>query len=116
MAKLSAEAECKSADKADVLRRRVDHLSRTKRAMLRYWIANVPIDPSWLSWNHSAVVELAQTIRQQFAWKELPLFADYLEVAGCTDGEMVAHCRQSSEHTYQCWIVDLILSRAALAR
>jgi len=117
--RLTREKEEAVADQnfphAAVLRCRVDHLSRTKRAMLRYWIANAPIDPSWLSWNHGAVVALAEKIEQQFAWKELPSLADYLQLAGCTDEQMLAHCRQSSEHIYQCWVVDLILSRAALS-
>jgi eukaryotic-like serine/threonine-protein kinase len=37
--------------------------------------------------------------------------ADALEEAGCTDLEILYHCRQSGEHARNCWVLDLLLGQ-----
>jgi hypothetical protein len=55
------------------------------------------------------VVYFARTIYDQRAFEWLPDLADSLEQAGCTDAEVLAHCRQPSEHVVGCWALDLVL-------
>jgi hypothetical protein len=37
---------------------------------------------------------------------------DALEEAGCTNADILNHCRQPGEHVRGCWVVDLILGKA----
>jgi hypothetical protein len=64
--------------------------------------------PSWLS---RSVVALAQTIYTDRAFDRLPILADALEEAGCTDTEILAHCRGPGPHVRGCWVIDLILGK-----
>jgi hypothetical protein len=41
----------------------------------------------------------------------LAILADALEEAGCTDQEILAHCRGGGEHVRGCGVVDLLLYR-----
>jgi hypothetical protein len=42
---------------------------------------------------------------------EPPILADALEDAGCTNQDMLEHCRQPGEHVRGCWVVDLLLNK-----
>jgi len=42
---------------------------------------------------------------------QLAVLADALEEAGCTDSEVLSHCRATQLHVRGCWVVDLILGR-----
>jgi hypothetical protein len=66
---------------------------------------------SWRWWNAGIAVKLAQAIYADRAFDRLPVLADALEEAGCTDADILTHCRQSGEHVRGCWVVDLILGR-----
>src|SRR5215472_1439330 len=39
-----------------------------------------------------------------------------LEEAGCTDQDILAHCRSGGEHVRRCWVVDLVLGKLSLNR
>jgi hypothetical protein len=41
----------------------------------------------------------------------LPILADALEEAGCTDATILDHCRSWGEHVHGCWLVDLIVGK-----
>jgi hypothetical protein len=41
----------------------------------------------------------------------LASLADALEEAGCTDADMLAHCRGERPHVRGCWVVDLVLGK-----
>jgi hypothetical protein len=69
------------------------------------------VDPSWLAWNNAAVSTLAQSIYDERAFDRLPLLADALAAAGCTNEEILAHCRSGGEHVRGCWLVDLVLGK-----
>jgi hypothetical protein len=32
-----------------------------------------------------------------------------LEGVGCTDPDILGHCRRAAEHVWGCWLVDLLL-------
>jgi hypothetical protein len=66
------------------------------------------LDTAWLT---SEVVVLAQTIYDNRAFGRLPELADALEQAGCTDADVLDHCRQPGEHVRGCWVVDLVLGK-----
>jgi hypothetical protein len=68
----------------------------------------VTLDPTWLGWNGGLVPALAKEI-DEGGFDRLPILADALEDAGCTDRAILDHCRQESEHVRGCWVVDSIL-------
>ena len=72
----------------------------------------VPPDPSRLAWDAAAVAKAAQTIYGYRAFGWMPLLADFLEEAGCTDAELRRHCRSHQEHARGCWALDLVLGKA----
>jgi hypothetical protein len=71
----------------------------------------IAINPAWLAWNDGTIPKLAQGIYDERAFDRLPILADALEEAGCTDTDILAHCRQPGEHVRGCWVVDLILGK-----
>jgi len=69
----------------------------------------VTLDSAWLTAN---VVGLAQSIYDERAFDRLPILADALEDAGCTNADILNHCRQPGEHVRGCWLVDLVLQKS----
>jgi hypothetical protein len=67
---------------------------------------------SWLTWNGGAVPKIAQAIYDDRRFDDLPVLADALEDAGCTDPEILGHLRGEGVHVRGCWVVDLVLGRA----
>jgi hypothetical protein len=100
------EAEFRDAEYAE---------HRFQATLLRCIIGNpfrpVVIDPSWLVWNDGTVVKSAQSIYDDKRFEDLPILADALEDAGCTDPDILGHCRGGGEHVRGCWLVDLILGK-----
>jgi ATP-dependent Clp protease ATP-binding subunit ClpA len=84
-------------------------LKKKREAIAREWRASYVIDPSWLTWKDGAVAKLARAIATERRWQDLPALADALEAAGCTNADMLGHCRQPGEHGGNCWVVDLLL-------
>jgi hypothetical protein len=81
-------------------------------ALLRDVLGNpfrpVIVEPSWRSSN---VVTLARAIYDERAFDRMPILADALEDAGCTNPDILDHCRQPGEHVRGCWLVDLVLGK-----
>jgi ATP-dependent Clp protease ATP-binding subunit ClpA len=113
--RLTVEKEEAVADqdfqRAADLRDLVDRLKKERETRLSRWFTQYHVDRSWLEWNGGAVAQLAQAIADQKRWADLPLLADTLEKAGCTDNEILDHCRQPGEHVDYCWVIDLLLAR-----
>jgi hypothetical protein len=72
----------------------------------------VAVDPSWPAWGNGTVVKLAHGIYDERAFDRLSVLADALEDAGCTNADILAHCRQPGEHVRGCWVVDLVLGKS----
>ncbi len=72
----------------------------------------VAVDPLWLAWNDRTVPRLAQVIYDERAYDRLPILADALEEAGCTDADILNHCRQPGEHVRGCWVLDALLGKS----
>ncbi len=71
----------------------------------------VAVDPAWLAWNDGIVAKIAQAIYDERAFDRMPILADALEEAGCSDQDILTHCRSGGEHVRGCWVVDQILGR-----
>jgi len=71
----------------------------------------LPLDPTWIAWNDGTVSKIAQAIYDERAFDRMPILADALEDAGCTDRAILNHCRQPGEHVRGCWLVDLLLGK-----
>jgi hypothetical protein len=67
--------------------------------------------PDVMPWQSGTVTSLAQAIYDDRAFDRLPILADALEDAGCTNPDILAHCRGGGEHVLGCWVVDLLLAK-----
>jgi hypothetical protein len=88
-------------------------------ALLRDLFGN-PFRPASVSpaWQTAEVVALAQAAYDERALPSgtldatrLAVLADALEEAGCTDADILNHCRQPGVHVRGCWVVDLLLGK-----
>ncbi len=68
----------------------------------------IAADPAWLT---PTVQSIATAIYEDRAFDSLPILADALEEAGCTNVDMLLHCRKPGEHVRGCWVVDLVLGK-----
>jgi hypothetical protein len=71
----------------------------------------VTMPPAILAWNDETVKRLAESVYSDRAFDRLPILADALEEAGCTDAGMLGHLRGPGPHVRGCWVVDLILGK-----
>jgi hypothetical protein len=69
------------------------------------------LDPAWLCWGGGTVRQLAQAAYEEQRFGILPILADALEEAGCTNPEILGHCRSGLRHFRGCWAVDLLLEK-----
>jgi hypothetical protein len=69
----------------------------------------VPLDPIPRAVSEGRAGCLAQAIYDERAFYRLPLLADALEDAGCTDAELLGHLRSPGPHVRGCWAADLVL-------
>ena len=69
------------------------------------------LNPAVLAWNGGTVKRLAETVYEERAFDRLPILADALEDAGCTDAAILDHCRSGGPHVRGCWVVDLLLGK-----
>ena len=53
---------------------------------------------------------LARIIYEERSFDQMPDLADTLEAAGCTNEDILAHCRIEN-HVRGCWVVDLVLGK-----
>jgi hypothetical protein len=70
-----------------------------------------PTDRFCPSWNTSNVVRVAQSIYDDRSFDHLPILASTIEEAGCTDVELLTHCREPGLHVRGCWVLDLLLGK-----
>lgn len=59
----------------------------------------------------ASVVAQARSIYDERTFDRLPILADALEEAGCTNPDVLEHCRALGPHVRGCWVVDLILGK-----
>jgi hypothetical protein len=82
-------------------------------ALVREIFANpfrtVSIEPGLRT---NAVTSLARTIADDRRFEDIPLLGDALEEAGCTNPDILSHCRGPGPHVLGCWVVDLLLGKS----
>jgi hypothetical protein len=89
--------------------------ARTQADLLRHIFGNpfrqVTVDPICLTWSNGAIASMALLIYENNQFEDLPFLADALLDAGCTDEELLTHCRAPGEHRRGCWAIDTLLRR-----
>jgi len=109
---LDPAVECAASDGEGLHEERWNAERRMQCFLLREVFGNpfrpAAIDPSWLT---STVTQLAQAIYDDRAFDRMPILADALEDAGCTDTSILEHCRGGGVHARGCWVVDLLLGK-----
>jgi hypothetical protein len=75
-------------------------------------------DPAWHLWNGGTIPTLAKVVYEERQLPSghldpvrLPLLADMLEDAGCSDPSILEHLRGPGPHVRGCWPVDLVLGK-----
>jgi hypothetical protein len=71
----------------------------------------VRIDLAWRRWNDGMVVRIARAIYDERAFDRMPILADALEDAGCTDESILSHCRGPGPHYRGCFLLDALLDK-----
>jgi hypothetical protein len=104
---LEAAAEASRAGAAQESKKQADLL----RDLFGNPFRTVSLDSVRLSWNGGSIPELAQGIYDEQAFDRLPILADALEEAGCTEPEILSHCRGPGPHVRGCWALDPILGK-----
>jgi hypothetical protein len=66
------------------------------------------LDPEWLT---STVAALASRMYESRDFGAMPILADALQDAGCTNDDILDHCRGDGPHVRGCWVVDLVLGK-----
>ena len=56
-------------------------------------------------------LSLAQQIGEDESFDLLPILADALEDAGCSDQDLLDHLRGPGPHVRGCWVVDALLCK-----
>jgi hypothetical protein len=69
---------------------------------------DVAVDPAWLTWNDGTVSKLAAGVYDQGRFTDVAILGDALLDAGCTDADLLDHCRQPGSHVRGCWVIDLL--------
>jgi hypothetical protein len=64
-----------------------------------------------LTRNEKQVRCLATVIYESRTFGRLPILADALEDAGCTDADLLGHLRGPGPHVRGCWALDLVLAK-----
>jgi hypothetical protein len=72
----------------------------------------IVLSSDWRARAGETVSRLAHTIYEKRSFTELPVLADALEDAGCTDAELLGHLRSPGPHVRGCWAVDLVLGKS----
>jgi hypothetical protein len=71
----------------------------------------VSLRAAWLKAHDGRVIKLARSIYDERRFQDLPVLADALEEAGCTNEALLSHCRTPGEHVRGCWVVDALLAK-----
>jgi hypothetical protein len=71
----------------------------------------VPNDPCWLQWNDGCISQIARAIYGEGDFGRMPVLADALEDAGCSNADILAHLRGPGSHVRGCFVLDLLLGK-----
>lgn len=71
-----------------------------------------PFQPPPMLPASATAVQLAATMYDSRDFSGMPILADALEGAGCTDADVLQHCRSDTPHVRGCYVVDAVLGLA----
>ena len=89
-------------------RKERQHQARLMRCVFNHPSRPITCDPLSLP---AIVTGIAQAIYDDRNFDSLPILADALEESGCTNSEIMAHCREPGPHVRGCWVVDAVLGK-----
>jgi hypothetical protein len=69
----------------------------------------VTFDPAWRTADTSGI---AARMYESRDFSAMPILADALEEAGCTNPDILLHAREPGVHVRGCWVVDLVLGKS----
>jgi len=69
------------------------------------------VEEATLAWGDGAVCRVAQSIYGEGRFEDMPILADALEDAGCSNAGILDHCRGPGVHARGCFVLDLLLGR-----
>jgi hypothetical protein len=69
------------------------------------------VSTAWLGWDRSTALNVAWGMYNDGTFDRLPILADALEDAGCSDPGLLGHLRSPGPHVRGCWALDLILGK-----
>jgi hypothetical protein len=72
----------------------------------------ITINPAWLTWHDGLLVSMAQRMYDSRDFSDMLVLADALEEAGCTNPDILGHCRSGGEHVRGCWVIDSLLRKS----
>lgn len=107
VANASRRCDERDADKAD-FQRELDGQVPLLQDIFGNPFRPIALDLSWVT---STVQRLAAAIYEERAFDRMPILGDALEEAGCTNADILNHCRKPGEHVRGCWVVDLLLAK-----
>src|SRR5947207_106263 len=91
-----------TAEEKESVRAAEEDQGRRQCDLLREIVGNpfrpAAVDPAWLAWNDNTVPKLADVIYHDRNFGLMPVLADALEDAGCTNADLPAHCRAPAQH------------------
>jgi hypothetical protein len=70
------------------------------------------VQSGWLAWEGGQVAAMVRHMDDTEDFAALPVLADALEESGCTDADLLIHCRSGGGHLRGCWAVDLLLGKS----
>jgi type VI secretion system protein ImpC len=86
-------------------------MSLTTEAPLDAAFRPAAIERAWLRWNDGRAAALAWNISRHGRFSDLPILADVLEAAGCSEQRILGHCREEAGgHNVGCWVLDALLA------
>jgi hypothetical protein len=68
----------------------------------------IKLNRAWLTRD---VLAIARNIYEERAFNWMPILADALEDAGCSEEQILSHCRGPGPHVRGCWVMDLLLGK-----
>jgi hypothetical protein len=64
-----------------------------------------------VAWRTPTATQMAGGIEDEGTFAALPILADALEDAGCTDQAILHHCRGPGPHVRGCWVIAALLAK-----
>jgi hypothetical protein len=108
---LSGTGEWDAMDAANVSFKLAMVLDRARQAEVIRELFGNPFRPveRAAAWRTEQAVALAHAAYATRDFSAMPLLAEALQHAGCSETSLLAHCREPSPHYRGCWVVDLLL-------